>query len=231
MTSLNGAIDSLDNRISGTLQLTLYAEIQDLLLDRLVWFLRNVDHAQGLAEIVSHYRAGIAAVAAALDEALPQDFAAARFARRHELIAAAVPEEIAARMADLRVLSSAPDIVLVADRTAGPINEVAATYFAAAAFFRLDRLTAAAAGIAVLDHFDRLALDRARDLIGDAERRLTAAMLANGKSGTQAVEEWLAPQKGEVERVRLAIREIVGSGLTVSKFSVAASLLGDLARD
>jgi hypothetical protein len=31
--------------------------------------------------------------------------------------------------------------------------------------------------------------------------------------------------------VRLALREIVGSGLTVSKFSVAASLLGDLARD
>ncbi|MGB8633447.1 MAG: NAD-glutamate dehydrogenase [Xanthobacteraceae bacterium] len=231
MTSLNGAVDSLDNRISGTLQLALYAEIQDLLLDRLVWFLRNVDHAQGLAETVSHYRAGIVAVAAALDEALPPDFAAARDARRRELIAAAVPEEIAVRMADLRVIGSAPDIVLVADRTGRPIGEVAATYFAAAAFFRLDRLTAAASGTAVLDHFDRLALDCARDLIGAAERRLTAAMLATGKSGTPALEAWLAPQKGEVDRVRLALREIVGSGLTVSKFTVAARLLGDLAKD
>jgi glutamate dehydrogenase len=231
MTSLNGAIDSLDNRISGTLQLALYAEIEDLLLDRLVWFLRNVDRAQGLAEVVSHYRQGIAAVSAALDEALSPDFAAARDARRQELIGASVPKEIAARMADLRVLGAAPDIVLVADRTGRPIDEVAATYFAAAAFFRLDRLTAAAAGMAVLDHFDRLALDCARDLIGDAERRLTAAMLATGKSGTRALEEWLAPQKGEVERVRLAVREIVGSGLTVSKFTVAASLLGDLAKD
>jgi glutamate dehydrogenase len=231
MTLLNGAIDSLDNRISGSLQLALYAEIQDLLLDRLVWFLRNVDHAQGLAEIVLHYRAGIAAVAAALDEALPPDFADARGARRRELIAAAVPEEIADRMADLRVLGSAPDIVLVADRTGRPIGEVAATYFAGAAFFRLDRLTTAAAGMAVFDHFDRLALDCARDLIGDAERRLTAAMLATAKSGTPALEAWLALRKGEVERVRLAIREIVGSGLTVSKFTVAASLLGDLAKD
>jgi glutamate dehydrogenase len=231
MTSLNGAIDSLDNRISGTLQLALYAEIQDLLLDRLVWFLRNVDYAQGLAEIVSHYHAGIAAVAATLEEALPQDFAAARDTRRRELIAATVPEGIAARMADLRVLSSAPDIVLVADRTGWPIGEVAATYFAAAAFFRLDRLTAAASGVGVVDHFDRLALDCARDLIGAAERRLTAAMLATGKSGTPALEAWLAPQKNEVDRVRLAIREIVGSGLTVSKFTVAASLLSDLTKD
>jgi len=193
--------------------------------------LRNVDHAQGLAEVVGHYRHGIAAVSAALEGALSQDFAAARDARRRGLIAAGVPGEIADRMANLRVLGSASDIVLVADRTSRAVGEVAATYFAAAAFFRLDRLTTAATGIAVVDHFDRLALDCARDLIGDAERKLTAAMLAGGASGALAVEGWLAPRKAEVERVRLAIREISGSGLTVSKFSVAASLLGDLARD
>ena len=43
--------------------------MQDLLLDRLVWFLRNVDLTQGLAAVVEHYRAGIAAVEAALDDA------------------------------------------------------------------------------------------------------------------------------------------------------------------
>jgi glutamate dehydrogenase len=231
MTALNGAIDSLDNRVSGKLQLDLYAEIEDLLLDRIVWFLRNVDHSQGLAEVVTHYRLGIAAVATALGEALSQDLRASRETRRQELIAATVPDELAGRIADLRALISAPDIVLVADRAGRPVSEVAATYFAAAEFFRLDRLTAAAAGIPVVDHFDRLALDRARDAIGDAERKLTAAMLADGAPGARAVEVWLAPRKADVERVRLAIREIVGSGLTVSKFSVAASMLADLARD
>ncbi|HXX50434.1 MAG TPA: NAD-glutamate dehydrogenase [Xanthobacteraceae bacterium] len=231
LTALNGAIDGLDNKVSGKLQLDLYAEIQDLLLDRLVWFLRNVDYARGLAEVVGHYRGGIAAVDAALDEALSHDLRVSRQARRQELISAAVPGELADRIAKLRVLISAPDIVLVADRTGRPMDEVAATYFAAAAFFRLDRLMAAAAGIPVVDYFDRLALERARDVIGDAERTLTAAMLAEGASGDRAVEAWLAGRKGDVERVQLAIREIAGSGLTVSKFSVAASMLGDLARD
>ena len=48
MTALNGEIDALDNKISGKLQLELYQAVQDLLLDRLVWFLRNVDLTQGL---------------------------------------------------------------------------------------------------------------------------------------------------------------------------------------
>jgi glutamate dehydrogenase len=84
--------------------------------------------------------------------------------------------------------------------------------------------------IVVSDYFDRLALDRALDSIGDAERRLTAAMVGNGHAGNDAVKEWVRPRQAEVERIRAAIHQIAGSGLTLSKLSVAASLLGDLAR-
>ncbi len=41
MTELNGEIDALDAKISGALQLELYAEVQNLLLDRVIWFIRN----------------------------------------------------------------------------------------------------------------------------------------------------------------------------------------------
>ena len=230
MTALNAAIDGLDNRIAGKLQLDLYAAVQDLLLDRIIWFLRNVDLTKGLAGIVAHYRDGIAAVAAALDNALSGEAQAARGARRQELVAAGVPDDLAARIADLGSLTAAPDIVLVADRTGKGVGEVAATWFATGAFFRLDRIADAASSIPVADYFDRLALDRARDSIGDAERRLTAAMVGNGAAGAGAVEAWVAPRKDEVERIRGAIHEIAGSGLTLSKLSVAASLLGDLVK-
>ncbi len=230
MTALNGAIDGLDNKISGKLQLNFYAAVQDLLLDRIIWFLRNVDLSKGLADAVKHYRDGIAAVTAALDAVLSPDALNARATRRQELIKAAVPAELAASIADLPALTAAPDIVLVADRTGKPVADVAATYFAAGAFFRLDRIAGAANKIPVTDYFDRLALDRARDSIGDAERRLTAAMVGNGTAGAGAVEAWVAPRKNEVERIRAAIHEIANSGLTLSKLSVAASLLGDLVK-
>ncbi|MGO9045461.1 MAG: NAD-glutamate dehydrogenase [Xanthobacteraceae bacterium] len=231
MTALNGAIDELDNRVSGKLQLDLYAAVQDLLLDRIIWFLRNVDLAQGLAGVIAHYRDGIAEVETALDGALPEDALRDRAARRQELVQAGVPDELAGRMANLGPLTAAPDIVLVADRTGKPVGEVAATYFATGAFFKLDRIASAAGKIPIADYFDRLALDRARDSIGDAERRLTAAMVGNGATGARAVEAWVMPRKGEVERIRGAIHEIANSGLTLSKLTVAASLLGDLVKD
>jgi glutamate dehydrogenase len=231
MTALNTAIDGLDNRISGKLQLELYAAVQDLLLDRIIWFLRNVDLAKGLAEIVAHYRDGIAAVEAALDAAPSEESLSAWAVRKAKLVEAGVPEELAGRLSNLPSLMAAPDIVLVADRTGKPIGEVAATYFAVGAYFRLDRISSAAANIPVADYFDRLALDRARDSIGDAERRLAAAMVGNGTAGTAAVAAWVAPRRDEVERIRLAIQDIASSGLTLSKLAVAASLLGDLVKN
>ncbi|HET7910401.1 MAG TPA: NAD-glutamate dehydrogenase [Pseudolabrys sp.] len=230
LIELNGEIDALDNKVSGKVQLDLYAAVQSLLLDRLVWFLRNVDLAQGLEKIIGHYRDGIAQVEKALDTALSKAAASVRDGRIAELSKAGVPEALARRVANLPVLKAAPDIALVSDRAGKPVGEVTATYFATEAFFQLDSVASAVPNIVVSDYFDRLALDRALDSIGDAERRLTAAMVANGHAGADAVEEWVRPRQAEVERIRSAIHQIAGSGLTLSKLSVAASLLGDLAR-
>jgi glutamate dehydrogenase len=231
LIGLNGEIDRLDNKLPGKIQLSLYAAVQDLLLDRLVWFLRNVDLKQGLESVISHYHDGIAQVERALGSALAKPAAGARDARIKELLNAGVSDALARRIGNLSLLKAAPDIVLVADRAKKPIAEVAATYFATEAFFQLDRVAAAVPGIVISDYFDRLALDRALDSIEDAERRLTAAMVGTGVAGASAVAEWVKPRQPEVERIRAAIHEIAGSGLTLSKLSVAASLLGDLARE
>src|SRR5206468_40283 len=97
MTALNSEIDGLDNRVSGKLQLELYQNVQNLLLDRLVWFLRNVDLSKGLAGIVEHYRSGIAAVEAVLGRVLAAEAMATRAGRVTELTGAGVPEPLAGR--------------------------------------------------------------------------------------------------------------------------------------
>ena len=132
MTALNAAIDELDNRDPRKLQLELYAAVQDLLLDRIVWFLRNVDLGKGLADVVAHYRDGIAAVTAA-STAPCRKTARARARRGAGARRAGVPDALAGRLADLGPLAAAPDIVLIADRTGKPVGDVAATYFAAGA--------------------------------------------------------------------------------------------------
>jgi glutamate dehydrogenase len=231
MTALNNEIDALDNRVSGALQLELYGAVQDLLLDRVVWFLRNVDFREGLAAIVAHYHAGISTVESTLDGALAEAAAMHCRGREAELAKQGVPESLARRIARLPVLVAAPDIVMVADRSGRDIPALAAVYFAAEAFFRLDTIADAARGIVVSDYYDRLALDRALDSIGEAQRRLAAAMAGNGAAGADAVEAWAAPRKADVERVRMSVNEIANSGLTLAKLTVAASLVGDLVRN
>jgi glutamate dehydrogenase len=232
LTALNTAIEELDGHIAGAAQLTLFVAVQNLLLDRIVWFLRNVDLGQGLAGIVAHYQSGIAAVADMLDAMLPQDATQAHAARAAALAAQGVPDALARRLADLPALAAAADAVLIADRTGKPVAEAAQTYFAAIAYFQLDRVVGAAGEIKVTDYFDRLALDRALDAIGDAMRRIAAEMLASGSGAASvaaSVDSWVKA-KGGAERVRQAVQDVAASGLTLSKLSVAASMLGDLAR-
>ena len=154
MPGLNGAIDALNSKIPGKLQLELYAAVQDLLLDRLVWFLRNADFSGGLDSVISHYKSGIDAVEKSLGHAMSEEAAKAKAERVDALKKAGVPDALAMRIANLPALAAAADIVLIGDRTARALPDVAATYFAARDFFRVDRIADAAQQVATADYFD-----------------------------------------------------------------------------
>ncbi|WP_298367034.1 NAD-glutamate dehydrogenase [uncultured Bradyrhizobium sp.] len=226
---LSDAIDALDTCIDGQVQLSLYASVQDLLLSRMVWYVRNVDFKDGLEAVIARFGPAIRQIVAGLDTTLPPDLQAARAKRRQDLTDAGVPAGLAGELADLDALVSAPDIVTVAERTARPIGDAAATFFAAEANFRLDRIVAAARSVPANDYFERMAIDRAVEQIAGAERRLAADMLATGQSGQHAVETWLAAHP-EAARIRRSVEEIAASGLTLAKLAVAANLLGDLVK-
>jgi glutamate dehydrogenase len=230
LTAINTSIETLDSKVSGNVQLELYTATQNLLLDRIVWFLRNVDIRQGLAGIVDHYRGKIAVVSGGLDEFVTSDARRCRDAAVQRMTSAGVPETIAWQIANLPLLRAATDVVLISDRTCEPVSQVAATYYAAEAFFHLDRIVAAARDIKLADYFDRLAFDRGFDAMGDALRRLVAEVLTAGGGGGEAIMAFAARKGSEVDRVREAIHSMVTSGLSLSKLTVAASLLGDLAR-
>jgi glutamate dehydrogenase len=212
-------------------QLQLYGALQDLLMNRIVWFIRNVDFTAGsLDTVVGTYRDGIAAITDALQGTLSPSALAAWSTRARPFIDQHVPEELANRIAAMPDLVAAPDIVLIAQRTGRPVLEIARTHFAIEALFQVGALMQAAREIVVSDYFDRLALDRAIDSIASAHRNLTGEVVASGASGAEAVRLWSERRGTDLTRIRNAVDGIVSSGLTLSKVTVAASLLGDLAR-
>ena len=149
------------------MQLRLYGELQDLLMNRIVWFIRNVDFTnQSLDDDHRHLSAGIAEVERGSPKP-SRPSRAGRMGRAHQRARRrrARPSRLARRIAALPDLVAAPDIVLTAQRTGKPVADIARTHFAIEAAFRLGALISAARDIAVSDYFDRLALDRAIDSI------------------------------------------------------------------
>jgi len=228
LTEVNDQIDALDAKIPGALQLSLYAAVKKLLLDRVVWFVRNADFSQGLAQTVAHYREGIDLVAENIEGLFPADRRQQLEARIAALVEKSVPEALAKKIALLPEIAPASDIVLIADQTGKKARAVAETYFAAEDYFRLDSVLAAGGGVQLTDHFDRLAFDLALARISASQRRIVAAALSTGKCGREAIEAWVGKHAGNVERARRGVQEIAESGLTLSKLAVAANLISEL---
>jgi len=229
LTELNAEIDALDNQIPGELQLVLYATVQDLVLDQTVWFLRNVSFRDGIAGVVERFSTGLTTVEPDLDSVLPQTLLERFTETSAAWVKAGVPEDLAKRLSRLPAMATVPDVVLVSEDSKRKLKDAAATYFEVAGYFRIARLNGLARALDIRDYYDGLALDRARQILAAAHRRITGAVLAAEGAGN-AFDSWLGERRHEVERTNQTVANITETGdLTVSRFAVAASLLADLA--
>ena len=222
------ALDGLEAAIPGSLDLELQASLRALMLATTVWFVRNVSFRDGIGPVVDRFAGVVAVLDAALETVLPEAAAREVATRRDRFATAGVPVELAGRLARLPLLVEAPDIALVAEGGGRAAPEVAAAWFAVGARLGLDRLAASAQATQPADYYDGLALDRAVRLLGDAHRALVGEVLGAG-----GVAAWAETRGADVDRVLTAVAETLASsgddGARVSRFTVAAALIGDLA--
>ncbi|MEP4032088.1 NAD-glutamate dehydrogenase [Roseibium polysiphoniae] len=225
LTDLNTEIDALDTAIDGALQLELYSSVQDLLLEQVVWFKRNVSFADGISDVVERFGAGIKNLRPQLGKLLSdaQSAEVERVIGRY--VENAVPKDLATRMAWLPIEAAIPDIVLVAEETGAPLDNVAKAFFEVAAHFRIGAMDALARELSIADYYDGLALDRARSILAAAHRSLAVQAIASG-----SFQAWLSAHEKSVARTTRTVNEILEGDLSVSKFSVAASLLAEATR-
>lgn len=230
LTELNAAIDGLDTKVDGQLQLELYAQVRELLIGRIIWFLKNADMSQGIAGVVENFATGISTLRGALTPYLP-DYLKNRVAdATARFVEGGVPAALAERIAGLSLEAMLPDIVLIAQNSKRSLQEAAEAYLEVAGLFKLGRLDALAQGISITDYFDGLAVQRARQVLGEAHRAITSDVLTASPANKVDIAVWIADQGAGVERTSQAVEGVVESGtLTVSKLAVAAGLLSDLA--
>ncbi|WP_420413029.1 NAD-glutamate dehydrogenase [Roseibium sp.] len=223
LTDLNSEIDGLDTKIDGTLQLDLYSEVQTLLLERVVWFKRNVSFDKGLSAVVERFRSGISDLRDRVETLLPEEPATELRSRAETYVKKGVPEGLARRIAWLPVESAIPDIVIVSEETGADLDKAAVAFFDVAYHFRLGAMNEMAGDLEVHDYYDGLALDRARATLASAHRAIAISAIR-----AEGFGNWLEKKETLVSRTTQAVAEILDGGLSVSKFSVAASLLAEI---
>ncbi len=223
LTELNSEIDELDTKIDGALQLELYSRVQDLFLERVIWFKRNVSFADGIASVVGRFAEGILYLCPRLKTIVSEE-QAAEFERHFKRYCdAGVPEPLATRLAWLPVEAAIPDVVIISEETGADLETAARTAVEVSDFFRIGPMDLMARKLMVADYYDGLALDRARSILSAALRSLSVQAIGAG-----GFENWLSTHEQSVERTVRTVNEILDGDLSVSKFSVAASLLAEV---
>jgi glutamate dehydrogenase len=239
LSTLSERIDALDGKLKSDIQISMYADVAELLRRLGLWFLINVPADAPLAETIARHRAGVDALRGTFASLVSPYEARDTEARIHELQQAGAPLDVAEDVAVLPLLSAAPEIAQLAYNRSLGIDLVAGAYFAIGAIVGLDRVRGLASRIAAGEHWDRLAIRRIVDDLFAGQRALTAQVLQGFEhekidrtraEGSDAAAAWADEHADALERTRSFLDELERTGdLSIAKLTLANSQIHELA--
>ena len=196
-------IEALDGLVPAAAQTAMLTEANRLLERATAWVLRHGPAPCDIGAIIAELAPGIAAIDAHRARALPPETAAVVAARTRDYTDQGVPEDVAAQVAGLIVLASAPDIIRIATRRGLAVEEVGRVYFAVGSRFGLGWLRRSAQQSGGRGHWDKLAAAAAIEELYGHQRDIADAVLAD-----ESIEAWTIRHAARVERVDGLLAEL-----------------------
>jgi glutamate dehydrogenase len=223
----NLAIDAMDNRLPGAVQLELYASAEVQVVDGMLWFLANVDFSAGLGALVQRFSSAIREVSGA-EDALSDSARTALASRRAALAGKGVPEALARRIAAMPFLIGALDASLIAKTAGVETTTAAVTLDALHALLGIGPLLRAGVALEPVDPYERLALDRALSAIHASLRTMAAQVLTRHGPGDAGVAAYVGTSDKALRALRREVETLSNAPLTQARLSVLASQLGEV---
>ena len=224
-------LDALDGKIAGATQLDLYLRVQHVLNRNVAWFLRHAIAGANLSDMISRNRSGFQLLKGELANVATPGALRRLEQLTSDLIGLGVVQGLAADIAHLIVLADAPAIVDIARVSGRSIPEAARAFLAIGDRFGVDDLLGRMAQIKVADDYDRLAIAGAEGTLADARHSMTLSVLGATGNGRSGLDAWAARQPERVQSAEQALAAIMAAPeLTVSRLTVAATRLADIAR-
>ncbi|MES1156631.1 MAG: NAD-glutamate dehydrogenase [Alphaproteobacteria bacterium] len=237
-------INALDNKAPAVAQIALHQEIAVALRRLTVHLARHAgfnrtDAPPTIDHIVETYSEAVDEQRAVLWNDLSDADRTRAEARRDAFIASGAPEDIARDAALLQPLSAALDIADLARAQSWKVPAAAHLYRAVGAAFGLDTLRAAATGLALDQHWDRLVVRRAAEDLYEDQRALASAAAASigappadatAQWGAEAARAWIEGLGAPAQTARAAFSELEAQGpWTFAKVMLAAAEVHGLA--
>ena len=207
------AVDSLDNQVPAAVQYGLMSRPIGLLKHVTGWLLNNgyVDHSIG--DIVARFQGDIRELESLLPDVLTpayrDDWERAVGSMRED----GVPEELATRLANTKVLGSAPDIAELASAAGVSLDVACDVYFEVGSRLRVPWLLSSIIGLQVSGKWQAIARANLRDDTYRLHRLLVGRILEfEGSSSQDRIDAWTASQPGKIEFGIQQIQELQTSG-------------------
>jgi glutamate dehydrogenase len=179
------------------------------------WLLRNRRRPLDIAAEVERFTAGARALSAALPGIMVDEERASWDEHVAGLVAARVPEPLAARVASMAAMFAALDVVEVASATGRPVDDVAALHFLLGGRLHLHWLGDQIAALPRSNRWEAMARAALRDDLFSLHAELTADVLREGPTdGTAAsrLDAWMAANTTPVGRCLEILADIRTGG-------------------
>jgi glutamate dehydrogenase len=239
------AVAALDAKVPGEVpaagQMALFRRLAYTLRGETFWLARRAAReGLGVDALIHRYGPGtqtLRKLGTDMLSPVEQERVATQVAR---LMEAGAPEGMAAQVANLQPLTTAVDLVDLAEASSWSLPAVARLYHQAGAIFAFDRLRAAAGGFTAGDSFERTAVRRLLEDLLAEQASVTRAIMtfAGGQQAGEdaeharnAVMSWAALRRDAAEGARKAVQEIeaAGGAWTFAKLTIANAALRELA--
>ncbi len=229
LPALFDAVDALDERLQADMQNRLYLELQDILHEQTLWYLRNASPESGISEEIEQTGAIVKRLNRSLAKILPADICQQVRRRETRLTEQGLAPEAARAISILSANRHVLDIIHVARETGRKPVDAGRVFFALGEALGIHDLLAGAAEAPANGYFDRLAFDRIAGETIAEQRRLTGVVLMSGVPVAKALERWFRANELHIERVCGAISDLTAAGpVTLARLTVINGYLHDL---
>lgn len=204
-------IEALDGKVDVAVQSGMFVEISHFMERTTLWFLQNCVEPLNIEQIMADFAPAIAIFSECFEEQMSDTLSKAYSQNTQRLMERNVPEPLARRIASLEAMSSACDVVFIANKYKLDVPIAGRIYFELGAMLRLGWLRRCASSILSESYWDRLAVKSLIRELYLQQRRLACKVIENVCDGDVcdlSVTRWVADNQKELKRYELFVNDL-----------------------